>query len=195
MTDHRGYALVVMGGPLFTSSATASGFYIKLKQSSQSQASCSNLQTSQGQVSIQSPPALIAENCCYNLSDGVDHRSSAGCYFWIKHPQLLSHLVALLSTSDHSEQPLCRAVGACLHAQPTPGSRCSQMAAQGAQSDSPIIISICAEFVARFPHCFGLGQLMLCWTKPGLAQAWVYSLQAVWMRPLCFSGRRVPTWL
>lgn len=194
MTDHRGYALVVMGRPLFTLSVTASGFYIKLKRSSQSQASCSNLQTSQGHVSIQSAPALIAENCCYNLSDGVDHRSSEGCYFWIKHPQLLSHLVALLSVSDPSEQPLGRAAGACLRAQPMPGSRCSQMAAQGAQSDSPIITSICAEFVAHFPHCFGLGQLMLCWTNAGLAQAWVYSLQAVWMRPLCFSGWRVPAW-
>lgn len=160
-----------MGRALFTSSATASGFYIKLKQSYQSQAYCSNVHTSQGHVSIQSAPALIAENCCYNLSGGVDHRSSEGCHFWIKHPQLLSHLVALLSMSDHSEQPLRRAAGACLRAQPQPGSRCSRMAAQGAQSDSPITTSICAEFVARFPHCFGLGQLTPCWTKPGLAQA------------------------
>lgn len=153
------------------------------------------MQTSQSHVSVNSAPALIAENCCYNLSVGVDHRSSDVCCFWMKYPQLLSLLVASLSAGDDSEQPWCRAAGAWLRAQPRPGSGCSQMAAQGAQSDCPTITSVCAEFVAHFPHGFGPGQLVLCWTKPGLAQARDYSLQAVWMRPLCFSGWRVSTWM
>ena len=95
----------------------------------------------------------------------------------------LSLLVALLSTSDHSKQPLCRAAGAWLRAQPQLGTECSQRAAQ---SDYPTITFVCAKFVARFPHCSGLGQLMLCQTKPGLAQAGDCALQAVWTRLLCF---------
>lgn len=64
------------------------------------------------------------------------------------------------------------------------GGGCSQIAAQGAQGDCRTATPACAEFIAHFPHGFGLGQLILCWTKPGLAQAWDYSLQAVWMRPV-----------
>jgi len=110
---------------------------------------------------------LIAENCCYNLSDGVDHRSSDVCCFWIKYPQLLSLLVASLSAGDGSEQPWSRAAGIWFHMQPWPGSRCSQTAVQG---DCPTITSTCAEFIAHFPRHFGLrlGQLMLCWTKEGI---------------------------
>lgn len=68
--------------------------------------------------------------------------------------------------------------------QPWLGSGCSRIAAQVAQSDCRTVTPACAEFIAHVPLGFGLGQLMLCWTKPGLAQAWDYSLQAVWMWPV-----------
>lgn len=193
MTDHRYYATVVVRRALFASNATANGFCIKLNQSYRRL------------IAVICKPARVlfllilihtlAGNCCYTLSDGVAHRSSDVCCFRIKHPQLLSLLVAWLSAGDHSEQPRCKAAGVWLRVRPRLGSGCSQTLAQGVQGDCPTNTSVCAKSVAHFPHSFDPGQLMLSWTKHGLAQSWDCSLRAVWMRLLCFSGWRVSTWM